>query len=154
MSFDCIREAQGASTVVPVAAVLRALGAVAAPAKLLTTVAQRGGGDDLRGTRGVDMQRALEVLKAEEHPSQLQRSLAYTVVRHLPAYDLVRWREVTQAAMRDLSAADHPDHTVHALHTLACLPGECLLDPLWMARPMRVSSQCWSTFLLQSAVLP
>jgi hypothetical protein len=71
---------------------------------------------------------ALDVLKAEEHPWQLQRSLAYTVARTLPAHDLARWREVARAVLRDLSAADHPDHAVLALHTLACLPDECLLD--------------------------
>eukprot|EP00946_MAST-07B_sp_MAST-7B-sp1_P005162 g5162.t1 len=126
--FAQVHGAQGARTAVPMDAVLRGLGTVAAPVHLPTTAVRgdrsEGGGSGLSS----GLRDALEVLREEESPSQLERSLAYTVIRHTPSHDLSRWREVARAISRDLSMADHPDHTVLALHTLECLPDDVLLD--------------------------
>ena len=124
--FAQVHGAQGARTAVPMDAVLRGLGTVAAPVHLPTTAVRgdrsEGGGSGLSS----GLRDALEVLR--ERRAVTTRALAG--LHSDTAHTLARLSlaKAARAISRDLSMADHPDHTVLALHTLECLPDDVLLD--------------------------
>lgn len=122
--FSRLHAAHSCDTVVHVSSIMQNLGVVMAPASFPS---RRPRGKLREPLQAADMREAIDVLRAEEHPSQLSRTLAYNIVRYCSPSDLRSWREVSSAMLRDFSAADHPDHIVLALHQLESLPDDVLL---------------------------